>query len=101
MITGVGTALSVLVLGSPSDGLPQDAFPVPTIQASVPAAETPEALVQGEIVDASGARFADSDCSQGRPRKTSILETLQTRYLNAVRGIDPHPIIELSLIQRS
>jgi hypothetical protein len=47
--------LSVLVLGSPSDGLPQDAFPVPTIQASVPATETPEALDQGEIVDASGA----------------------------------------------
>ena len=40
---------------------------------------------------------------EGKPlsRKTSILETLQTRYLNAVRGVDPHPMIELSLIQRS
>ena len=56
MIAVVGTALSVLVLGFPSEGLPQDSVSVPTIQASVPVvAEIPQALVSGEIVDASGA----------------------------------------------
>jgi len=56
MIAVVGTALSVLVLGFTSEGLPQDSVPVPTVQASVSvAAEIPQALVQGEIVDGSGA----------------------------------------------
>jgi branched-chain amino acid aminotransferase len=30
--------------------------------------------------------------------KTAILSSLQTRYLNAVRGVDPHPVIELSMV---
>src|SRR5262249_55498015 len=28
-----------------------------------------------------------------------VLKALQTRYLNAVRGIDPHPAIQLSLLR--
>lgn len=33
------------------------------------------------------------------PEDTPLLSALQTRYLDAVRGIDPHPVIELSLLQ--
>jgi branched-chain amino acid aminotransferase len=33
------------------------------------------------------------------PEDAPILRALQTRYLSAVRGIDPHPVIELSLLR--
>jgi len=55
MIAVVGTALSVLVLGFPSEALPQDSVPAPIPASVAVAAEIPQALVQGEIVDASGA----------------------------------------------
>jgi branched-chain amino acid aminotransferase len=35
---------------------------------------------------------------QSMPEKSPILTALQTRLLNAVRGIDPHPAVELSLV---
>jgi branched-chain amino acid aminotransferase len=38
---------------------------------------------------------------EGQPLsgKTAILSTLQKAYLNAVRGIDPHPAIEMTMVR--
>jgi branched-chain amino acid aminotransferase len=37
---------------------------------------------------------------QSLPENCPILSALQTRYLKAVRGINPHPAVELSLLPR-
>jgi len=35
------------------------------------------------------------------PEQTPILSALQTRYLNAVRGVDPHPAVQLTRVDGS
>ena len=34
------------------------------------------------------------------PAESPILTALQTRLLNAVRGIDPHPVVELTMLPK-
>lgn len=42
--------------------------------------------------------LVDSVEGQRLPARSSILQTLQSRYMDAVRGVTPHPFIELAML---
>jgi len=74
---------------STSMGVPFIRRPIDRTELSI----ADEIAVCGTLAELPVVRLFEG---QKLPEKTPILSALQTRYLNAVRGIDPHPAIQLS-----